>query len=371
MKNFCRFFVGLLFIFSGYVKIVDPIGTSIKLDKYFQIFATNFHPVFEYLIPISLGIAVFVISLEIILGFALLFVYRMNITSWALLLLIGFFTILTFYTAITGEPSDCGCFGDALVISPWMSFSKDVVLTIMILVIFINRNDYFSRTNAPGGHIIMGILSGLTIWFAFRNINHLPFQDFRPYKVGNNIPEKMNDGKPGIVKTTYVLDKEGEQIEVADSVYMKDSKYWKAPYKYVDNKKDVIKEAESPSITDFGLSDKAGNDRTSEAFEGKVLFLVMRKAKPLDSELMAKLSSLEKEAKNAGYKVLVVSSMPPNDFQEVNSQMKLTSEVLGIDMDVSKAMIRADVGVITLQDGTVTGKWHYNDFPTIEEVKNP
>jgi uncharacterized membrane protein YphA (DoxX/SURF4 family) len=118
IDNFLRFFVGILFIFSGLIKVNDPIGTSIKLKEYFEVFANDFAPFFEIFVPHTLVLSVIFVVLEVVLGVALILNYRMKITSWLFLLLIGFFTFLTFYSAYFNKVTDCGCFGDAIPLNP-------------------------------------------------------------------------------------------------------------------------------------------------------------------------------------------------------------------------------------------------------------
>ena len=130
-----RYFVGSLFIFSGGIKINDPVGTQIKLEEYFQVFSSDFTSLFEIFIPFSLFISVFLCCLEIVIGFALLLNFRMKITSSVTMGLIIFFTFLTFYSAYFNKVTDCGCFGDAIKLTPWESFSKDIVLLVFSFII--------------------------------------------------------------------------------------------------------------------------------------------------------------------------------------------------------------------------------------------
>ena len=140
MKNLytlSRYLVGILFIFSGLIKINDPVGTQIKLEEYFQVFSADFTPLFEHLVPLALILSVILCTLEIVIGIALLMNYKMKITRVILLSLILFFTFLTFYSAYFNKVTDCGCFGDAIKLTPWESFTKDIILLFFSLIIFI------------------------------------------------------------------------------------------------------------------------------------------------------------------------------------------------------------------------------------------
>ncbi len=361
VRNFCRFFVGALFIFSGFVKIVDPIGTAIKLEKYFMIFSTNFTPLFESLLPYTLPIAIIVISAEIILGFALLFLFKMQFTAWKLLGLILFFTVLTLYTAITGAPKDCGCFGDFLKLTPWTSFGKDVVLSIMILVIFIERNRFESIANNMKGAVAMLVVSVATFYFAYYNLAHLPVIDFRPYEVGNYLPTLMTNGKDAV--THYKVTKNGEEM-VVENITME---HMKDPYKYVGTV--VVEEPVLPTIVDFNLYDSTGYNKADELMQGTRLLFVIRKLKPLksDQELIEKMKSLEELATGkASISSHLILSIGSDTYKAENLPFK--GELLTLDTDISKAVVRSDVGVLLLKDGTVKGKWHYNDVPSMDEL---
>ena len=128
-----RYLVGLLFIFSGGIKINDPVGTQIKLQEYFEVFSSDFSPLFEILVPYALVLSVFLCTLEIVIGIALLLNYKMKFVSNITLGLIIFFTFLTFYSAYFNKVTDCGCFGDAIKLTPWESFYKDIILLILSL----------------------------------------------------------------------------------------------------------------------------------------------------------------------------------------------------------------------------------------------
>ena len=131
ITHISRIFVGALFIFSGMIKLNDPLGFSFKLEEYFSEAVLNM-PIFE---PLALQISVFVVILEVLLGVALLIGYKPKFTVWLLFLMIIFFTFLTFYSAYFNKVTDCGCFGDAIPLTPWESFGKDVILSVLILIL--------------------------------------------------------------------------------------------------------------------------------------------------------------------------------------------------------------------------------------------
>jgi len=144
-----RYLVGLLFIFSGGIKINDPVGTQIKLQEYFEVFSSDFSTLFEILVPYALVLSVFLCTLEIVIGIALLLNYKMKFVSKITLGLIIFFTFLTFYSAYFNKVTDCGCFGDAIKLTPWESFYKDIILLILSLAIFYIYPKYLTLLPVP------------------------------------------------------------------------------------------------------------------------------------------------------------------------------------------------------------------------------
>ena len=156
-----RYLVGLLFIFSGVIKINDPVGTQIKLQEYFEVFSSDFSSIFEIFVPYALILSVFLCTLEVVIGVALLMNYKMKITSKITLGLILFFTFLTFYSAYFNKVTDCGCFGDAIKLTPWESFYKDIILLVLSgLVVYINP-----KLNNQKGYLYLKIFDDVN----FRN----------------------------------------------------------------------------------------------------------------------------------------------------------------------------------------------------------
>src|SRR6266496_4062431 len=180
-----RILVGVLFIISGFIKANDPLGFSYKLDEYFTVFHM------EWMSAISLGLAIFISVFEIAVGFALLLGARIKQTAWTLLIMILFFLFLTFYSAYFDVVKDCGCFGDALHLSPWQSFSKDVALLVLVLIIFFNRKNITPLFGERASSLIAYTGFLVALFFTIYTYRHLPVIDFRPYKIGTNILEGM------------------------------------------------------------------------------------------------------------------------------------------------------------------------------------
>jgi uncharacterized membrane protein YphA (DoxX/SURF4 family) len=353
--NFLKYSVGILFIFSGLVKVNDPIGTSIKLKEYFEVFANDFAPFFQVFAPYSLTIAVFVVVLEVVLGIALLLHYRMKLTAWLFLLLIAFFTFLTFYSAYFNKVTECGCFGDAIPLTSWQSFTKDVILSVLVILIFIRKKHYKAFIPVKTNDIIIGIAFIINIYLAIHSINHLPYLDFRAYKVGNYIPDLMVPSEPYRYK--YIMERDGEEYEFTE--YPSDTTY---TYKDMI----ILNPEAQPKITDYHIWTDDG-EFTEETFIGNKLFIVIydvtkASAKHMD-EIVALISEIESQVD-----VWALTASADTEFEIFRHEHQLAIPYFYADMTVLEAIIRSNPGLWLMKDGTVIGKWHHNDVPEAKTI---
>ena len=208
-----RFFVGGLFIFSGLIKLNDPVGTRIKMEEYFSVFADDFGSFFNIFIPVALEIGMIMIILEIVLGVAVLIYYRMEVTTILLLAIMVFFTFLTFYSAYFNKVTDCGCFGDAIKLTPWQSFWKDIILMFPVLHLFWYRKTYTPVLRKREGHFVVGAATVVCLFLGIYAIRHLPFIDFRAYRVGNHIPSQMQPEEQPVFEYVFIEQAFGETTD--------------------------------------------------------------------------------------------------------------------------------------------------------------
>ena len=358
LANISRLVVGLLFIISGFVKIVDPIGTAIKLDEYFVVFSDNFSPIFEIFIPHVVMLSVLITALEIILGVALLFLFQPKTTIALLFAQILFFTFLTFYSAVTGEVTDCGCFGDAMPLTPWQSFYKDLALLVLVIILFIYRKKFKPEFDNKIGFGVVAVTTIACLIFAKYNLDHLPVIDFRPYKIGNNISEKRKDGKPGVIH--YRMKKNGEEK-------MFETYPTEGGWTYVDYV--TVKEPELPSISDFNIFDADGNETTDEVLTGNQILIISQKTDAITKEQLADLTILAKDALAKNTKIALLTGSGFEKGNALLEKMGLEMPVYVIDEVVIKAMIRSNPGIMILNDGVVRGKWHINDTPALTDIE--
>ncbi|MDR2040627.1 MAG: DoxX family protein, partial [Bacteroidales bacterium] len=209
MKNIAaisRILLGIVFVFSGFVKGIDPLGSTYKFIDYFTAFNLSF------LSPLAFILAILMNAAEFLIGVSLILRLRMKVSAWAVFLFMCFFTVLTFILALTNPVSDCGCFGDALVLTNWETFFKNLVLMALALIVFLYRKKYEPVYRPVTEWICVVLIAGVIIGISVYCYRHLPLLDFRPYSVGANIPQGMTipDGMPtDEFKTTLYYEKDG------------------------------------------------------------------------------------------------------------------------------------------------------------------
>jgi uncharacterized membrane protein YphA (DoxX/SURF4 family) len=374
MKNIvwvCRILVGLLFIFSGLIKINDPLGFSYKLEEYFEVFHIGF------LNSLALSLAIILCSLEIILGFALLIGVRAVSVAWGLLLLIIFFAFLTFYSAYFKVVQTCGCFGDAIPLTPWQSFSKDLVLLLLIIVLFINRKTIkplFSKKT--GDNLLIGFVV-VAVGIGLYTYNFLPVIDFLPYKVGANIPDEMKtppDAKPDEYQITYHLKnkKTGGTKVMNDKDYLK-SNIWKDnDWTIVGAPEQVlVKKGFTPKIIDLSIQDAQGNSYTKELLSSPFynLIVVAYDLDHTDVEAIGRLNALAANlAQNFNTRTVLLTSNSAKDAEAFSKANHLVMDIFYADGVPLKTMVRANPGIFLMKNGTIINKWHYHSMPKYEDL---
>lgn len=353
-----RYLVGILFIISGLIKVNDPVGTQIKLEEYFEVFASDIWSGFHMLVPFALFLSVFLSVLEVVLGVALIVRFKMKITTTILLVMIVFFTFLTFYSAYFNKVTDCGCFGDALKLTPWQSFTKDIILLVLILFLFFNRNK-ISRTGEKisGRAFVVAGTAVLCIGIAWYAIEHLPFIDFRAYKKGNNIAQLMQPSET--YRYSYIMAKGGEEFEF--------EQYPDAQEGYEYKEIRLENPEAQPVITDFAVWNNEG-DYTEQVLQGAKLLVVVHSALKADQENIGDINQLTTGLAGA-VESLVLTSSDEASFEAFRHEFQLAIPYYFSDATLLKTMIRSNPGIILLQDGTVIEKWHHNDVPSPERIK--
>lgn len=376
MKNIglqiTRVIVGLLFIFSGLIKANDPMGFGYKLQEYFEVFHIAF--LHDY----ATALAIFLCTLEIILGALLLLGLWSVRVAWGLLLIIIFFTFLTFYSAFFEVVTSCGCFGDAIPLSPWQSFSKDLILLAMILLIFKKKDQIQPLIKKESVHKFVAVLVVVaSLGFGLYTTNFLPILDFLPYKVGNNIPELMRV-PPGAPQDEYEITYTLKNKQSSETQKMTDKEYLKTEI-WKDKNWEIIGEPESKlikkgfdlKIKDLKITDSQGTDYNAELLENPFynLVIVAYDLSKADQQAIGDLNALAiNAAENFNIRTVFLTSNSVQDAELFSKKNKLVMELFFADAIPLKSMVRSNPGLILLRGGTVVNKWHYNNLPSYEAL---
>lgn len=369
LKLLARILLGLTFVFSGFVKGIDPLGSAYKFTDYFNAFHM------PWLTDLAFALGILLAAVEFAMGVALIFNFYLRLISWFTLAFMVFFTILTFVLALTNPVTDCGCFGDALVITNWQTFYKNIVLLALAIYVFLQRKNFRSKN----GPVLSIAFTAMTIVFYFYLVdysyNHLPIIDFSPYKVGVNIPDAMKtpEGAPkAIYENNFVYKniKTGKEKEFTEANYpWQDTLNWK----FVKMEDPVlIQKGYTPPIHDFRIETPEGEDiKDFFLYEEKGTFMVI--AYNLDKtnrEGMKKIAQLAIEAKRKGYKFIALTATSPDSFETFKAETGVDFDFFNTDEITLKTIIRSNPGLILLKKGTILGKYHFNDIPKPEELEN-
>ncbi|MFC2117057.1 BT_3928 family protein [Bacteroidota bacterium] len=357
LKTISRLIVGLVFLFSGFVKIIDPLGTAYKFDEYFIAFNLDF------LAPISFPLALLMCGAEFLIGFCLFFNIRTKISAWAVLIFMSFFTVLTFILAIKNNVSDCGCFGDAIILSNWGTFFKNIIIMLFVLVIFFNRSEFKGLYSKKIEYLIVFGFTILTFGFELYNYNHLPIIDFRPYKVGNYLPGLMESPAPDV--SVKYKNKDGETREFSiDNLPSSDS-----GWEWVET---ISSEAEIPPVHDFEIINPAGERLSEYVLENKsyTFLLIANRLNKTNTKCQTELNRIAKYCDGYNYDFLCLTSSNENEINEFINTYDPQYAFYNTDGITLKTIIRSNPGLVILKEGTVIAKWHYNDLPTEDDLVN-
>jgi len=355
-----RIIFGSVFVFSGFVKAIDPLGTAYKMQDYLH--ALNITQFDSF----ALTLSILMIAFEFTIGLALITGMKLKFFSWCALLFMLFMTPVTLWLAIANPVTDCGCFGDALVISNWATFWKNIALLALILLIL-----YFEQYNRPylsplPAWLISASFFVFSVCISLYCLEHLPFIDFRPYKIGNNIPEKMTlpeNAKKDIFKTTFIyknkISGEEQIFNSLNDAPWNDTVNWV----YVTQNSKKIQKGDEPEIHDFVIDSYENGDITEEVLTDTnfVFLFVMYDLNKAKTGHLKELNSLYENMNGKGFRVLALTSSLNNELLDFKKQNNIEYEFYSCDPIPLKTAIRANPGVIVLKNGTVIDKWNATD----------
>lgn len=366
LRFISRLVVGMVFVFSGFVKAVDPLGSAYKFGDYFAAFGTGF---LEFLsVPLSILLSVF----EMVLGITLLMGYVRKLSAWVLLFFMGSFTLITLVLALFNPVSDCGCFGDAVILTNWETFLKNVVLMALTLVFFTGRNRQPETGNPSGEWAMSGLFFVVAGWFALWNLNHLPLLDFRPYDVGTVIRDEMEipEGAPvDEYETTliYMNLETGEEQSFTIEDYPRDTSAWS----FVTSESRLVRKGYEPPIHDFAITDPFGYNVVDILLDdpGFSLLMISHDLSSADVAILEKAADWYKlEALSGDYSFYAVSSSPSGEVDEMLERTGLPYPFHAADEIMLKTVVRSNPGFVLIGQGTILGKWAGKDFPKLESV---
>ena len=363
-----RILIGITFIFSGFVKAVDPTGSAIKFGDYISFFGM------ESLMGLMMPAAFIVAALEFLTGLHLLLGIRIRTFSVLALIFMVIFTPLTLYIAIDNPVTDCGCFGDAVKLTNWQTFFKNIIIFIPALYLFLKRKDFIDEVPVFKKLLLTLFFTFGILGVSYYSLEHLPIIDFRPYHIGSNINEGMSipeGAEQPEYETTFLMEKDGVQKTFTAENYP----YTDSTWVFVSNETKVIKEGYEPPIHDFVLNNSEGIDQAQNILndENPVLLVVSYQINKgeWNNGNEENIIALKNKLYEQGVKTYFLTASSDEEITKFEFDGDGGFEYLNADETMLKTVVRSNPGLVLLQKGNVMGKWHYNDIPKAEEFNNP
>lgn len=359
IANTCRFLLAAAFIFSGFVKAVDPLGFQYKIQDYLTAFGIAAW--FPSFFPLLGGIALS--AMEFSVGIFLFFGIRRTLASTLALMLMTFMTPLTLYLAIFNPVSDCGCFGDAWVLTNWETFVKNVFLFIAAIGAFRGRKMLIRFVSLKMQWLVSLYTLLFVFTLSFYCLDRLPVLDFRPYKIGKNILEGMTipeGAKPSVYESIFVLEKNGEKKEFTLENYPDST------WTFVDTRTVLKEKGYEPPIHDFSMVDlNTGDDITETVLtdKGYTFLLVAHRIEEADDSNIDLINEIYDYSVEHGYKFYCLTSSPEDQIEQWKDKTGAEYPFCQMDDITLKTMIRSNPGLMLIKDGTILNKWSDEDIP--------
>jgi uncharacterized membrane protein YphA (DoxX/SURF4 family) len=355
--NICRILTGMVFVLSGFVKGVDPLGTSYRLEDYFQVFHAT------WLLPYALFFSILLCTFEFVLGMALIFSIRLKVTAWILLFVSGFFTILTFFDALYNTVPDCGCFGDALKLTNWETFYKNIFLMILAVIIFSRRKRTVPCFLPKNEVRFTSLVISLFAVFCVYAYTMLPVIDFLPFKTGSRLISK--EATAPQIYLTYKNKKTGETKEYLSPNFPWKDKVWMAEWEYVSQKVNTVSENDLIYIQDIHSLDVT---REVLGNVNGTLLIVSYDLQKAHIKALTKVIELGNQATRQYLKTVLLTSSAGIYNSNIWVPVPMHFEFYNADDVQLKMLVRANPGVVLIKDGVVMGKWSSYDLPTVNKM---
>ena len=368
VKNLCRIIVGIVFIYSGFVKGIDPLGSDYKFTDYFNAFGMGWMKATTLFFSFALSLA------EFLIGIALLFNLWVSRMAWGSLLFMAFFTPLTLVLALTNPVSDCGCFGDAMILTNWQTFWKNIILLLLAIMIFVYRKEYKSSLPLMGQFSFLTLAGAGMLCLSIYCYRHLPVLDFRPYAVGKNITESMRlpeGAEPDQYEVTlkYKNKQTGEIRSFTEENYpWQDTLNWE----YESSSERLVKKGYITPIHDLVIEHPTLGNITEEILEDDnyTILAVAYNLNQSDTQYQPAINRLAEYAREKGIRFYGLTSSSERDIEAYKKRNHVPYEFCTADEIQLKTMIRSNPGVIILREGTILDKWAGKDVPDVKELQD-
>ena len=368
VKNLCRIIVGIVFIYSGFVKGIDPLGSDYKFTDYFNAFGMGWMNATTLFFSFALSLA------EFLIGTALLFNLWVSRMAWGSLLFMAFFTPLTLVLALTNPVSDCGCFGDAMILTNWQTFWKNIILFLLAIMIFVYRKEYKSSLSLMGQFSFLTLAGAGMLCLSIYCYRHLPVLDFRPYAVGKNITEGMRlpeGAKPDQYEVTlkYKNKQTGEIRSFTEENYpWQDTLNWE----YESSSERLVKKGYITPIHDLVIEHPTLGNITEEILEDDnyTILAVAYNLNQSDTQYQPAINRLAEYAREKGIRFYGLTSSTERDIEAYKKRNHVPYEFCTAGEIQLKTMIRSNPGVIILREGTILDKWAGKDVPDVKELQD-
>ena len=368
VKNLCRIIVGIVFIYSGFVKGIDPLGSDYKFTDYFNAFGMGWMNATTLFFSFALSLT------EFLIGIALLFNLWVSRMAWGSLLFMAFFTPLPLVLALTNPVSDCGCFGDAMILTNWQTFWKNIILLLLAIMIFMYRKEYKSSLPLVGQFSFLALAGAGMLCLSVYCYRHLPVLDFRPYAVGKNITEGMRlpeGAEPDQYEVTlkYKNKQTGEVQSFTEENYpWQDTLNWE----YESSSERLVKKGYITPIHDLIIEHPTLGNITEEILEddNHTILAVAYNLTQSDMQYQPAINRLAEYAQEKGIRFYGLTSSSERDIETYKKRYHVPYEFCTADEIQLKTMIRSNPGVIILREGTILDKWAGKDVPDVKELQD-
>ena len=316
-----------------------------------------------FLRSLCLPLAILLCTAEFISGFSVLTGIRIKTGIWGVMILMAIFTPVTFVLALTNPVSDCGCFGDAIHLTNWQTFGKNIVLGALAIILYTGRKQIRQHFSNTIEWIVIFIVITLFIFFSFANLRYLPVIDFLPYKTGVKIADKMVVPEGVSVdeyQTTFIYEKDGIKKEFTLNNYPAKDTNWK----FISQKSLLIKKGYQPPIHDFSITSMNGEDLTQKvlSYPGYSILMISKKLAEAGNKNLADGFSLGNYCISNGIDFYILTASGTSDVKSFNNGLPFCS----VDETTLKTIVRANPGYVLLKGGIIIGKWSWANVPEKE-----